>query len=277
MYVETRGRMEIKGPNLIAIFDCLMRKETGLSVEEWRRYGTQAINFRRENAMNVTKAEISTGTGIARNVLYVTNAIGNPVDSKVIDSVMQRIGSGHLRVKELPLMYHQKAENYDQNTSSSLGGEVFTAAARHLASSGVDIYTGLAKAVRALYVNIFKDEAIIQFLNSKDSIRLQSNLKGLNSSLEFIQLHENFNHILMAHTLVVSLSIDTLYVVCCANNLFLLLFKQQIKSAAVDGNNIIASVKQAREKFLAMLAAIEAAAKLKAQKEEERIAELKKI
>ncbi|GJX27531.1 hypothetical protein Tco_0233827 [Tanacetum coccineum] len=54
-------------------------------------------------------------------------------------------------------------------------------------------------------------------------------------------------------------------------------FRQQIKSAAVDGNDIIASAKQAREKFLAKLAAREAAAKLKAQKEEERVAELKKI
>ncbi|PWA80848.1 ACT domain repeat 8 [Artemisia annua] len=77
----------------------------------------------RENAMNVTEAEISTATGMAQNIFYVTDAIGNPVESKVIDSVMQRIGSGHLRVKELPLMYHQKAENYDQNTSS-LGGAV---------------------------------------------------------------------------------------------------------------------------------------------------------
>ncbi|KAM0046043.1 putative [Protein-PII] uridylyltransferase [Helianthus debilis subsp. tardiflorus] len=77
----------------------------------------------RENAMNVTQAEISTNMGMALNIFYVTDAIGNPVDSKVIDSVMDRIGSGYLKVKELPLMHHKKAESYAQNTSS-LGGAV---------------------------------------------------------------------------------------------------------------------------------------------------------
>ncbi|XP_076950629.1 ACT domain-containing protein ACR8-like [Bidens hawaiensis] len=77
----------------------------------------------RENAMNVTQAEISTKLGMALNIFYVTDAIGNPVDSKVINSVMDRIGSGYLRVKELPLMYHQKGESDVQNTGS-LGGAV---------------------------------------------------------------------------------------------------------------------------------------------------------
>lgn len=77
----------------------------------------------RENAMNVTQAEISTTTGMALNIFYVTDAIGNRVDSKVVDSVVERIGSGYLRVKELPLMYHQKVQNDEQNTTS-LGGAV---------------------------------------------------------------------------------------------------------------------------------------------------------
>lgn len=77
----------------------------------------------RENAMNVTQAEISTNMGMALNIFYVTDAVGNPVDSRVIESVMDRIGSGYLRVKELPLMYHQKMGNDVQNTSS-LGGAV---------------------------------------------------------------------------------------------------------------------------------------------------------
>ncbi|KAM0024187.1 putative [Protein-PII] uridylyltransferase [Helianthus debilis subsp. tardiflorus] len=78
----------------------------------------------RENAMNVTQAEISTTMGMALNIFYVTDAIGNPVDLKLVDSVMQGIGSGYLRVKELPLMYHQKTDSDEQNTSSSLGGSV---------------------------------------------------------------------------------------------------------------------------------------------------------
>ncbi|KAJ0615873.1 putative [Protein-PII] uridylyltransferase [Helianthus annuus] len=76
----------------------------------------------RENAMNVTQAEISTTMGMALNIFYVTDAIGNPVDLKLVDSVMQGIGSGYLRVKELPLMYHQKTDSDEQNTS--LGGAV---------------------------------------------------------------------------------------------------------------------------------------------------------
>ncbi|KAD5508320.1 hypothetical protein E3N88_16023 [Mikania micrantha] len=68
-------------------------------------------------------AEISTTMGMALNIFYVTDVIGNPVDSKVVDSVMQRIGSAYLRVKELPLMYHQKA-SCDEQKTDGLGGAI---------------------------------------------------------------------------------------------------------------------------------------------------------
>ncbi|XP_071707584.1 ACT domain-containing protein ACR8-like [Rutidosis leptorrhynchoides] len=77
----------------------------------------------RENAINVTQAEISTTEGMALNIFYVTDAIGNHVDARVVDSVMHRIGSDYLRVKEPPLMYSQKADNDEQNTSG-LGAAV---------------------------------------------------------------------------------------------------------------------------------------------------------
>ncbi|KAL2516936.1 ACT domain-containing protein ACR8 [Abeliophyllum distichum] len=64
----------------------------------------------RENGLNVTRAEISTTMDRALNVFYVTDAIGNLVDSKIIESVRQKIGLSKLKVKELPLIYHQKAE-----------------------------------------------------------------------------------------------------------------------------------------------------------------------
>ncbi|KAI3503012.1 hypothetical protein L1887_31446 [Cichorium endivia] len=54
-------------------------------------------------------------------------------------------------------------------------------------------------------------------------------------------------------------------------------FRKQIKSVVVDGDDILVSAKKAREKRLAKLEAIDAAAKAKARKEEERIANLKKI
>lgn len=64
----------------------------------------------RENGLNVTRAEISTTMGIAQNVFYVTDAIGNPADEKIINSVREKIGLSNLKVKELPMMYHQKRE-----------------------------------------------------------------------------------------------------------------------------------------------------------------------
>lgn len=69
----------------------------------------------RENGLNVTRAEISTSRDMAVNVFYVTDVIGNPADSKIIDSVRQKIGLSNLKVKELPpLVYHQEAERERQ-------------------------------------------------------------------------------------------------------------------------------------------------------------------
>ncbi|XVF52723.1 hypothetical protein PTKIN_Ptkin05aG0041200 [Pterospermum kingtungense] len=76
----------------------------------------------RENGLNVTRAEISTARDVALNVFYVTDAIGNLADPKIIESVRQNIGLGNLKVKELPLMYHQKAEREDQ--AVGVGGTV---------------------------------------------------------------------------------------------------------------------------------------------------------
>lgn len=76
----------------------------------------------RENGLNVTRAEISTIGKMATNVFYVTDVIGNQADPKVIESVRQKIGSSNLEVKELPLIYHEKAEREDQ--SGGIGGAV---------------------------------------------------------------------------------------------------------------------------------------------------------
>ncbi|OMO80971.1 hypothetical protein COLO4_23848 [Corchorus olitorius] len=76
----------------------------------------------RENGLNVTRAEISTTRDMALNVFYVTDAIGNPVDPKIIEAVRQKIGLGNLKVKELPLIYHQKGEREEQTVG--VGGAV---------------------------------------------------------------------------------------------------------------------------------------------------------
>ncbi|XVF59268.1 hypothetical protein PTKIN_Ptkin07bG0261900 [Pterospermum kingtungense] len=54
-------------------------------------------------------------------------------------------------------------------------------------------------------------------------------------------------------------------------------FRRQLRSLAVDGKDILAAARHANQKSLARLEAKEAAAKEKAKREEERIAELKRI
>ncbi|XP_027361501.1 ACT domain-containing protein ACR8-like [Abrus precatorius] len=76
----------------------------------------------RENGLNVTRAEISTVGNTATNVFYVTDAIGNPADPRIIESVRQKIGLSNLEVKELPLIYQEEAEREDQ--AVGVGGAV---------------------------------------------------------------------------------------------------------------------------------------------------------
>lgn len=76
----------------------------------------------RENGLNVTRAEISTIGNMAKNLFYVTDAIGNSVDPQIIESVRQKIGLNNLEVKELPLINRQQAEREDQ--TGGIGGAV---------------------------------------------------------------------------------------------------------------------------------------------------------
>lgn len=76
----------------------------------------------RENGLNVTRAEVSTTRDMAHNVFYVTDAAGNPADPKIIEAVREKIGLGNLKVKELPLIYHQKEERDEQ--AVGVGGAV---------------------------------------------------------------------------------------------------------------------------------------------------------
>lgn len=54
-------------------------------------------------------------------------------------------------------------------------------------------------------------------------------------------------------------------------------FRQQLRSVAVDGKDILAAARHASQKSLARLEAKDAAAKEKTKREEKRIAELKRI
>ncbi|XP_073302429.1 ACT domain-containing protein ACR8-like [Primulina huaijiensis] len=79
----------------------------------------------RENGLNVTRAEISTAVETAHNVFYVTDALGNVPDSKIIESVRQRIGLSNLKVKELPFICHQKGEK-EEATVGTGGAMLFS-------------------------------------------------------------------------------------------------------------------------------------------------------
>ncbi|OIT03693.1 PREDICTED: ACT domain-containing protein ACR8-like [Nicotiana attenuata] len=74
----------------------------------------------RENGLNVTRAEISTTGESALNMFYVTDARGNPADSNIIEAVRQKIGWSDLKVKEFPLINHQKVDT-DEPTAG-VGG-----------------------------------------------------------------------------------------------------------------------------------------------------------
>ncbi|CAN1186115.1 ACT domain-containing protein ACR8 [Linum perenne] len=78
----------------------------------------------RENGLNVTRAEISTMKETVENVFHVTDARGNAADSKIIESVRDKVGVSSLRVKELPpLVYHKDAER-DEDAVHGMAGTV---------------------------------------------------------------------------------------------------------------------------------------------------------
>lgn len=74
----------------------------------------------RENCLNVARAEISTTKDMALNIFYVTDAEGYTPDSKTIDAVREKIGLSNLKVKELPMIYHQNAER--DEAGAGVGG-----------------------------------------------------------------------------------------------------------------------------------------------------------
>lgn len=92
------------------------------SAEDRQGLLAEVMRTFRENGLNVTRADISTTGDLAANVFYVTDSIGYPADEKIIESVRQKIGLSNLKVKELPIVSHEKAEREDQ--SVGVGGAV---------------------------------------------------------------------------------------------------------------------------------------------------------
>ena len=98
-----------------------------------------------------------------------------------------------------------------------------------------------------------------------------------NSSREGNQreIKEGYHHI-EPNSLVCDLSIY-IWLIVFFSFPMTIKFKQRIQSMAIEGKDIIAAGNRAREKSIARLEAKEAAAKAAAKREEERVAELKKV
>lgn len=93
-----------------------------LTTEDRQGLLAEVMRTFRENGLNVTRADITTTGDLAANVFYATDSIGYPADEKIIESVRQKIGLSNLKVKELPIVSHEKAEREDQ--SVGVGGAV---------------------------------------------------------------------------------------------------------------------------------------------------------
>ncbi|CAG7899878.1 ACT domain-containing protein ACR8 [Brassica rapa] len=74
----------------------------------------------RENGLNVTRTEISTSCDMATNIFYVTDANGNGADSKLIESVREKIGLEWLRVKEIPSVIHKKGDGEEEQQTKAV-------------------------------------------------------------------------------------------------------------------------------------------------------------
>lgn len=107
---------------LIVHFLILQGVRLELCTEDKQGLLAEVMRTFRENGLNVTRAEISTLEDKAANIFYVTDVVGNPADPKIIESVREKIGLNKLKVKELPLMCHQKADREDQ--TFGVGGTV---------------------------------------------------------------------------------------------------------------------------------------------------------
>ncbi|CAN8294005.1 unnamed protein product [Cochlearia groenlandica] len=91
----------------------------------------------RENGLNVTRTEISTSCDMATNIFYVTDANGDEADSKLIESVREKIGLEWLRVKEMPSVNHKKEDGEEQQQSRAVLGSLGSLVWRNLFSFGL--------------------------------------------------------------------------------------------------------------------------------------------
>lgn len=91
----------------------------------------------RENGLNVTRTEISTSCGMATNIFYVTDANGAEADSKLIESVREKIGFECLRVKEMPSVNQRKGDGEEHQQTKAVLVSLGSLVWRNLFSFGL--------------------------------------------------------------------------------------------------------------------------------------------
>ncbi|XP_050221060.1 ACT domain-containing protein ACR4-like [Mercurialis annua] len=76
----------------------------------------------RENGLNITRAEVTTNQGKAKNSFFVTDVSGSSVDSKTVNFIQQQVGQNVLHVRKLNVtIFPEKAPR----TRSFLFGSFF--------------------------------------------------------------------------------------------------------------------------------------------------------
>ncbi|XP_010249097.1 PREDICTED: ACT domain-containing protein ACR6-like [Nelumbo nucifera] len=78
----------------------------------------------RENSLYIKRAKISTKGGKAKDTFYVTDASGDPVDPKAIDSICRQIGQTILQVKQSWRSFSPKPPK-ETRTAGFLLGNLF--------------------------------------------------------------------------------------------------------------------------------------------------------
>lgn len=76
----------------------------------------------RENSLRIKRAEISTEGGKAKDIFYVTDVTGSPVEQKTVDSIRELVGPDILHVKWSPC---HSAKLPEEGTISYLFGNLF--------------------------------------------------------------------------------------------------------------------------------------------------------
>ncbi|GER30537.1 ACT domain-containing family protein [Striga asiatica] len=76
----------------------------------------------RENGLSIARAEISTSWDMARNVFYVTDAVGNTVDPEIVELVREKVGFEDLKITKTPSECGRKIER--ESPRMGTGGAV---------------------------------------------------------------------------------------------------------------------------------------------------------